>query len=423
MKIIEYLNNRLNELTAEKTTLSERANSATTADEVRQLTEQRDKLNKQIDEVSLQIKTIENENASRGILPDGTIKPLETFKTEPAKTENTRSDEPYTASMEYRKAFKDYVQRGVVNMEVLKRASADGTFTIADDVKMLIPETVMREMIRNYRGIYGTIYNKVRKMNIKGGVKFPIGDFSATMSWINEETQSKRQPVGEAKTFIEFGYYMAEIRVSNSLLSSIVTIDQFENEIADVIVRAWLKEIDTVILKGDGSGKPLGILNDTRVADDHKITLTEAQFKSWKAWKTELFAKIPLGLRGGGEFIFPVSTVETHLATMSDDVNRPLFREATDLTVGGENGSTSGRFFGRNVQYVEPDLIPDYDTAKAGDVIGVLWNPNDYAINTNMQWHVRRYFDEETNNYVSKALVILDGKLVDPKNCYLLIKG
>lgn len=67
--------------------------------------------------------------------------------------------------------------------------------------------------------------------------------------------------------------------------------------------------------------------------------------------------------------------------------------------------------------------MPDFDTANTGDVIGIFWTPNDYAINTNQAFGMKRYYDEERNEWVNKALTIVDGKIVDPYGCYLITKG
>lgn len=434
MKMKDFLKKQIDAINQRMTELAQRSQASEDITEVRSINTQLEELRTQREEFQKQYDAVvAEEERSAELTPNPAqqrgFNPMASFgQGTPAPAETEKGEERterYTATMEYRKAFMDYVQNGRTNPDVMKRmveearAGGDEGFTIADDVKMLIPDTVIQSIIQSYKGIYGTIYAKVRKMNIKGGVKFPIGDFNANVYWINESTQSKRQKAGEVKQYIEFSYYMAEIRVANSLLSSVVTVDLFEQEIVRAITHAWLKEIDTCIINGDGNGKPWGITKDSRVTN--KITLTDEQFKDWKAWRELLFAKIPLGLRGGGEFIFPVSTVETKLATMKDDVDRPLYREAVDLSL--PNSGTTARFYGRTIQLVEPDIIPDFDTAKKGEVIGVLWNPSDYVINTNMQFAMRRYFDEETNQYVNKALVILDGKIVDTKNCYLLIKG
>ena len=186
------------------------------------------------------------------------------------------------------------------------------------------------------------------------------------------------------------------------------------------MVEAYLKAMDTAIIAGSGEGQPTGITVDTRVTGNsgNIIEFTEEEFGDWTQWRKKLFSKVPLAKRGRGEFAFPASTVESYLLTMKDANGRPLFREATDLSVG----TTEGRFFGRNVQLVEPDIIKDFDTAANGDVIGVFWVPNDYAINTNLQFGMKRYFDENANEWVNKALTVVDGKILDVSGCYLLKK-
>ena len=108
---------------------------------------------------------------------------------------------------------------------------------------------------------------------------------------------------------------------------------------------------------------------------------------------------------------------------MADANNNPVFRQATGLEVNdGDAANPNGRFFGREISLVEPDVIPDFDSANANDVIGIFWQPEEYAINTNMQMAMRRYFDEETNKWVDKLLVIVDGKVLNPKGIYLIKK-
>jgi type I restriction enzyme M protein len=68
-------------------------------------------------------------------------------------------------------------------------------------------------------------------------------------------------------------------------------------------------------------------------------------------------------------------------------------------------------------------FIADFDDAQAGDVVGIYWQPNDYAINENFGFTMRRYFDEEMNEWVDKALVVVDGKVLNPTGFYKIIKG
>ena len=182
------------------------------------------------------------------------------------------------------------------------------------------------------------------------------------------------------------------------------------------MVEAYVETIDKGIISGTGSGQLLGITKDPRVTN--VIEMTEAEMGDWTAWRKNLFAKIPLSKRGQGEFLFTSATVEAYLMTMKDGNDRPLFKEATELDMGRD----VGRFFGRTVTLVEPDVIADFGTADAGDVIGIMWVPQDYAINTNMAFGMKRYFDEDTNEWINKALTILDGKMVDTSGCYLIKK-
>jgi HK97 family phage major capsid protein len=166
---------------------------------------------------------------------------------------------------------------------------------------------------------------------------------------------------------------------------------------------------------------PLGILNDARVTNT--VTLTAADMSNWTAWRKKFFSKLPLGYRDG-EFIFPLSTVESYLETMADANNNPIFRQATGLEVNdGDALDPNGRFFGRRISLVEPNILPDFDTANANDIIGIYWQPQEYAINENFGFTMRRYFDETTNEWVDKALVVVDGKVLNPTGYVLIKKG
>jgi len=46
--------------------------------------------------------------------------------------------------------------------------------------------------------------------------------------------------------------------------------------------------------------------------------------------------------------------------------------------------------------------------------VAILFNPADYMVNSNLQVTYRRYFNEETDEWVHKATMIADGKLADP---------
>ena len=332
-----------------------------------------------------------------------------------AKGQQQRSEEEDPlATAEYRRAFREYCCRGT-QMPLTQR---NGEAINTGDTGAAIPLTIMNQVINTVRKRYGNLYSKVRKTSVPGGVEYPIGALSATFKWINEGEVSPRQRIGDLAK-VSFGYHTGEIRISQTFLANLVTLSAFEAEISRVITIAYLQAMDYGIVNGSGHGTMTGILNDARVTN--VVTMTAAQMSDWKEWRKRFFATLPLGYRDG-EFIFPLSTVDSYLETMSDSNNNPIFRQATGLAVNdGDSRNPNGTFFGRGISLVEADILPDFDTASSGDVIGVYWQPDEYAINENFGFTMRRYFDEETNEWVDKALVVVDGKILNPTG-YVLIK-
>lgn len=325
-------------------------------------------------------------------------------------------EEDATASMEYRKAFMAFVQHGTPIPSELRNGEAITT----KDTEVAIPFTIVQRIINTCRKRYGSLYRKVTKLNIKGGVEFPIGSLKASFKWINESTVSPRQKLDKLGK-VTFNYHPAEIRIAQTFLSQILTIDAFETEITRVIVEAFLEEMDYGIVNGSGDGCMLGILNDPRVTKT--VTMTAADMSNWQAWRKKFFAGLELGYREG-EFIFPVATVDAYLETMADANNNPIFRQSTGLEVNdGDAVNPNGRFFGKEISLVEPNIIADFDTANKDDVIGLFWQPWEYAINENYGFMMRRYEDHETNEWVDKALIVVDGKVLNPTGFVKIIKG
>lgn len=406
----DYLNKRMTRLEEKKAKLTERAMTSESVDEVRSINAEIEELNGDIADIRAQLdKMASDEKRDAAQTVNANI-----VNGHVVATSEQRAEEP-TGTMEYRTAFMNYVQKGTpIPAEV--RGNAIST----EDTGAAIPITVMREVINTVRKRYGSVYSRVRKTAIQGGVEVPVGALQATFKWIGEKTVSPRQDAGKLGS-VSFKYHTAEIRIAQTFLSSIVTLDAFEQKIIEVIAVAYMQAMDYGIVNGSGDNSMLGIVNDTRVTQT--ATFTAAQLGDWTAWRKNFFAKLPLGYRNGS-FIFPVSTVDSYLETMADNNNNPIFRQATGLEVNdGDAVNPNGRFFGREVLLVEPDIIGDFDAASSGDVIGIYADLNEYAINENFGFTMRRYFDEETNEWVDKALVIVDGKVLNPNAFWVLKKA
>ena len=421
------LEKRLARLLEKRDALKAKALASQDANEVREINDKIEDLAADISDVKEEISAIEAEERSEqktdeqretppanAQLVNGNV--VASFKQNADATQQTRDADPLR-SMEYRQAFMRFVQNG----DQIPAEYRAGTAISTQDTGAAIPYTVMNEVINTVRRRYGNLYNKCTKLNVKGGIEFAVGALQASFKWISEATVSPRQKL-DALAKIQFSYHTAEIRIAQSFVSQIVTLEAFEAKIAEVIAIAYLQAMDAAIINGTGNGMPVGILNDPRVAATNNVVeMTASDMNDWTAWRKDFFAKLPLGYRSG-EFIFPLSTVETYLETMADANNNPVFRQATGLEVNdGDAMNPNGSFFGRGISLVEPDILPDYDSAEDGDVIGIFWQPEEYAINENFGFTMRRYFDEETNEYIDKALVVVDGKVLNP-NGYWLIK-
>ena len=428
----EILKKKQKRLEEKRDALKTKALASENADEVRSINAQMEDVNAELGEVREELAVLAEEaRAAAEAMEQRTAPPagaqmvngevVAGFSQTGTVTQKRENVDPF-GTLEYRQAFMAYAQTGqAIPTSLYQR---DGMPANTSTLGATIPTTVLNEFINEIRKRYGNLYAKVRKLNIQGAVKVPIAQLQATFKWITEDTVSPRQDGGKINDFVEFSYNMAEIRVSQTLLSSIVSLDIFEREIVRVMMIAYMQAMDVGIVRGTGVGQMLGILNDPRVlATGNEIAMTANEINNWTAWRKKFFAKLPLGYRAG-EFIFPLGTVDAYLETMADSNNNPIFRQATGLEVNdGDAMNPNGRFFGREIALVEPDILPDFDSAASGDVIGSFWQPEEYAINTNMAFGMRRWFDEERNEWVNKMLTVVDGKVLNPMGIWLIKKA
>lgn len=361
----------------------------------------------------------------------GSFSPVATYGQQNANGGAQSRDNTTDAlsTMEYRRAFMNFVQNGTPS-QLLTRADAEH---VSGDLGILLPNTIVHEIINGVEKVYGQLYSRVKKTNVKGGVQYSIGAFTATMFWDGtagtdtEHGVSEKQKTGGVNDFITFTYHIGEIRIAQSLLQSVVTVEAFEREIVDALVEAYVRDMDYVILEGNGNKQPEGILTEAakgasgRIPTANIITFSAADMADWKQWQKKLFAKIPLSMRKlRPEFVMTAETFESNIMTLEDTNGRPVYRETYNPVTGDE----SATFKGRDVIFVEEGGFKSFDTAASGDYFGMLWVPEKaYLLNSNMQFSYKKYFDESTNQYITKALVIVDGKVLDGKYIYLLKKG
>ena len=450
----DYLKKLIARKQKELADLKKRNDESEDINEVKTIGAEIEKVNEELTDAQSQLNKIEEEEKKEekdgedggeersAFNPNAALNVVGTAKQKVAG-ENRSDDEDPRASMEYRKAFMKYIQTGEINKDVLQFTKRDGdTLTpvpqIADglldttgtsaNLGVLIPVTIMQEIIKDVDKLYGQLYRRVRHLNVRGGVKYPTGAFSAVFHRITETGKvSPRQNAGGINGYIEFSYKIGEIRLARTLLQTILSVDAFERQFAEVCATAYVKAMDMEILVGDETNNEMvGIITeaeklDSRIPAKNIITFTDEEMADWKTWQKKLFAKIPLGMRNvRPEFVMTANTYEANIKTLSDDNNNPVYAETFNPVDGAERAT----FKAKEVVFVENDVFKDFDEAEDGEYFGMYWVPEEaYAINSNLEFSIFDYFDQETNQFVKKAIVINDGKVLKGDYIYLLKKS
>jgi len=397
-----------------KVAINTQVDKSTDVAEVRNLSQELDTINGEIRSLQEMIDGLPDETApvvERTAVVNGEIPGVVIAGAQQEQRKGDVVDDKF-GTMEYRKAFMAYCQSGT---EIPAEYRIDA-FTAVADTAAMVPTTILNEVIKEMKQ-HGQLFNRVRKLNVQGGVQIPILSLKPTATRITEATPSDRKKV-TANTYISFGYIGLECKVATSLIANAVTVPAFEAAIIPLITEAMIKQCEIEIIKGVGSTEMLGVAVDPRVLAGQIITLSAADMVTWDGWKKKVFAKIPLSYRSGSVFVMGAGTFDGYIDGMVDANGQPIGR-----TNYGIADSPAYRFGGKEVIEVEEDVITSYDSAAVGDVIAVLMNPSDYAINSNMQMAMFRWLDHDTNQWVDKAILVNDGKLIDAAGVLIIKKG
>lgn len=394
--------------------------------EIRALLEGTEEIN--LEEINAELRALEAEEAEirarmqvAQSIQAGTIatRTIATTQREP----EARAQDP-SETMEYRQAFMDYVVRGTRSDKLEYRTDA---ITGTGDIGAVIPNTIINRIVELMEET-GRIWSRVTKTSVQGGVSIPVAGIKPTAVWVraqdgvtNANAMSAKQKK-EAKASITFGYHKIQIRVAVDLIAGTVALPIFEANIADNIAEAMVKGFEKAILLGGGTGEPLGIIEHATAGTGHVaipatqiVQVTAKDFEKYETW-TQLMGKVPRSYRRGVELIMADADWSKYIEGMVDANGQPVAR-----TTYGLDGTIQEKFLGRGVIPVE-DYLSSIDDASSGDVVAILVRLEDYMVNSNMAITFRKYFDETTDEWISKATAIADGKLADANGVVLIKK-
>lgn len=413
----KYLENLIKKLEGRAATINANLQSTDNMTEGRSLFAELEQVNADLAEARAQLEALPEEPEDAP--PAADTNQRGAFNVLQRGTTQERSeDTPVLASRAYEEAFMNYVCRGAaIGADMQARVAQTAEYraaatTGAADAGVLVPTTVLQEIIKQLDA-HGNLYRKFRKLNVQGGVKIPVLTIKPVAHWVGEGA-SEDQKVA-ADDSISFSYFGIEVKIAQTLLGNIVSLDIFNAQFTTLAVEAIIAELERSAFIGDGNGKFLGVLNDERIPAANVIEMTIEEIGSWAAWKKKVFAKMKKAYRNG-EFIMAQGTFDGYVDGMVDSVGQPIGRVNY-----GIDGAETYRFGGKTVETVEDDVIAPLDQCEVGDVFSVFMKPSDYGVNSNMQMTTTKWTDHDNNKVKTKVQLICDGKLIDP-NGVLIIK-
>lgn len=305
-------------------------------------------------------------------------------------------------TMEYRKAFMNHVVKGAAIPTEFMNVNAN---TKTTDVGAVIPTTVLEKIIEKLEAT-GMILPLITRTSFVGGVSIPTSTVKPVATWVAEGVGSDRQ--NKTTGTISFNYFKLRCAVSVSFETDLMALPVFEATIINNIVEAMTKALEQAIINGTGEGQPKGILAETP-ATGQAITATPEYDKL-----VEAEAALPLEYEANALWCMTKKTFMQFLAEKGTD-GQPLARVNY-----GISGKPERTLLGRPV--VLCNYVKTYaDTLTTGDVWAFLFNFKDYALNTNYNIGLKKYEDNETDDQVTKAIMVADGKVID-KNSLVTLK-
>lgn len=304
--------------------------------------------------------------------------------------------------LEYRKSFMNYVLHGTPVM-------TNGTdyITTTSDVGPVIPNTIINKIVEKLENV-GGVYAKLTKTFYKGGVTVPTSAAKPVATWTTERGGSDKQK--KALGSVTFAYHKLRCVVAVSIAVDNVTLEVFENTVAQNIADAMVKALEDAAFNGTGASnnEPVGILVSSLVTvpSGQTIDITEGADVTY----ADLLAAegaLPAAYDAGAEWYMKKATFYNQFMGMVDDNGQPIAR-----INAGVDGRPEAALLGRKVNFV--DYVPAFAKSVSADTaFAVIYNFADYILNTNLQVTIKEYEDHDTDDQIKKAVMLVDGKPVD----------
>lgn len=298
----------------------------------------------------------------------------------------------------YRVSFMNYVMHG--ERIPAKLSNSDET-TKTTDGSVLVPTVVLERIIEKMEHV-GHILPLVTRTAYKGGVKVPVSTVKPVATWVAEGAGSDKQK--KTVGMISFSYNKLRCAVSMTLEMDVMALPVFETTFVNNVSEAMVKALEQSILLGTGAGQPKGILTET-APEGQAFELAKGKTIDYKLL-CAMEAALPLSYESDASWLMTKKTFMECVA-MTDTNGQPIAR--VSYGIGGRPERT---LLGRTV--ILNDYMQSYAATPAADgVIAALFTMTDYILNTNLGMTIKRYEDNDSDDQVTKAVMLADGCVVD----------
>jgi HK97 family phage major capsid protein len=317
------------------------------------------------------------------------------------------TDDDIYNTADYKKSFMNYVMKGSKIPAQLKNADAN---TKTTDVGEMIPTTTLEKIIEKMEAT-GMILPLVTKTSYKGGLEIPTSTVKPVATWVAEGAGSDKQK--KTTGAITFAYHKLRCAVSWSLEVDVMSYSVFETTFVNNVVESMVKAKEQAIISGTGTGQPKGILTETVVAGQNIEIAAVADVTYATLVSAE--SALPLAYEADAVWSMTKKTFMKFIG-MVDDAGQPIAR--VNYGIAGKPERT---LLGRQV------VLNDYMTSlgatiTSDTVVAFLFNFKDYVLNSNLNLTVKRYEDNDTDDTVTKAIELVDGKVVDKNSLVTITK-
>lgn len=312
-------------------------------------------------------------------------------------------------SEEYRKAFMAKVISGTAIPAKFLNTAAQ---TVTSEVTSVIPSVLIQRIYSKLENV-GKFFAMATKTNIKGGVTVPTSSIDLTASWVAERNTADTQ---EATTgAITFAYRKLICKVAVSFEASIVTLEMFEADFVDKVSKAMTKAVEQSMFTGNGSdgNQMVGFLTETP-ATGQKIEIAEGSSFTYETL-VAAEAALPEEYEAGAIWVMPKKTFYNQIVALKDTTGQPIARVSV-----GIDGKPEHVILGRRVEF-SPYMSAFPTSVSADTVVAAIFDFSRYAINTNYEMTIKKYTDEATDDQITKAIMLVDGKTIDKNGLVTVI--